>query len=523
VLATIRLTACAAVEIESNPAIARPRMTPAMAAAGEAALAPTSGTLRLTVAGAIALALDNNRALKVDRINPALRQTFVAEQRSAFDPVLTSDLAHSETRLDQPDPFGGATGIATTHQRSASLGLNEFLPSGTNLGLALSAGGVDPRGGDGSWSTRAGISISQSLLRGAGPAVNLVSLRQARLDARSSQYELRGFTESLAAQVENAYWDHLLARRQLHIFEDAMTVARQQLDQTLERIRVGTLADTERYSAEAEVAQRREALINARSQVETTALRLQRLVSPAGDTLAPRPIELMSDPILPAEPIDVADDHLALARRMRPELNQARLALARDELEIVRTRNGLLPDLELFINLGQTGYARSFSGTVDDLEGGNSHDYSAQLSLTYPLGNRAARARARRASLTREQQVESIANLDELVEQDVRGGLIEVRRVREQVAATSATRALQEQTLRAEQDKFSVGRSTSLSVAQAERDLLSAQIAEVQAAIAYLKSIVNLYLLDGSLLVRRGIDCPGEEPVEMPEASRIEE
>ncbi len=46
---------------------------------------------------------------------------------------------------------------------------------------------------------------------------------------------------------------------------------------------------------------------------------------------------------------------------MRPDLNQARLLIRRGELDVVRTRNGLLPRLDAFITYGKTGYARTFS------------------------------------------------------------------------------------------------------------------------------------------------------------------
>jgi outer membrane protein TolC len=58
-----------------------------------------------------------------------------------------------------------------------------------------------------------------------------------------------------------------------------------------------------------------------------------------------------------------------------------------------------------------------------------------------------------------------------------------------------------------------VGKSTSLLVAQAQRDLVASQIAETQAVANYLKALVALYRLEGSLLQRRGIAAPGGEAV----------
>ena len=46
-------------------------------------------------------------------------------------------------------------------------------------------------------------------------------------------------------------------------------------------------------------------------------------------------------------------------------------------------------------------------------------------------------------------------------------------------------------------------------MAQAQRDLLASQIAEVQAVVNQLSALTALYRLDGSLLERRGIAVPG--------------
>ncbi|MBI5093793.1 MAG: TolC family protein [Candidatus Hydrogenedentes bacterium] len=203
---------------------------------------------------------------------------------------------------------------------------------------------------------------------------------------------------------------------------------------------------------------------------------------------------------------------------MRPDLNQARLLIKRDDLEVVKTKNGLLPQLDLFLTLAKdinnTSYAQSFLVSTEDRKDSR---YTTQTGATfsYPIGNRAARARDRRAKLTRERDFRALANMAQLVEQDVRGGYVEVGRAHEQIAATSATRRLQDETLQVETEKFRVGKSTVLLVAQAQRDLLTAQINEVQAKTAYLKAIVNLYRLEGSLLERRGVRCPGSEPVEL--------
>ncbi len=51
----------------------------------------------------------------------------------------------------------------------------------------------------------------------------------------------------------------------------------------------------------------------------------------------------------------------------------------------------------------------------------------------------------------------------------------------------------------------SLGDSTSLLVAQAQRDLLAARLAEVESIVNYRIALVELFLAEGSLLERRGM------------------
>jgi outer membrane protein TolC len=158
---------------------------------------------------------------------------------------------------------------------------------------------------------------------------------------------------------------------------------------------------------------------------------------------------------------------------------------------VVKTKNGALPKLDLFVTLGQTGYADSFGGSLRDL--GDDYEAIVGLAVEVPARNRAAQARRLRAVLSREQAREAIANLSQLIEVDVRSAHLEIARLQEQTVTTAATRRLQEEVLRAETEKLRIGKSTSLLVAQAQRDFVASKISEVEAVVNGLKAIVDLY------------------------------
>ena len=472
------------------------------------------GPLKLTVTEAILLCLENNRSLEVQRLSPSIQQTFEGQERSVFDPEVNAELSADRLRGERLARSGSDTENFTTDNADGIIFLEQYFPTGTTVALAANTRMNDSSLYDNTfYSTRLGMTVTQALLRGYGTDVNLVQLKQARLDTRMTEYELRGFTEFLVSEVERTYWDYALARRQIEIVEESLKIARQQLDETKELISVGRLARSELAAVQAEVAAQEQALIEARANKESIHLQLLRLINPAGPGIWQREVHLIHQPTLPEIKLEDVDLYVAVSMRMRPILNQARLEILRGDLELVKTQNGLLPLMDLFITLGKSGYANSFGESIRNIND-DSYDVLAGIRFNYPVFNRDAKAVHRRALLTREQAQKALENLSQLVEVDVRTAYIVVDSTKQQIAASSVTRMFDEEKLRTETEKLRVGKSTSFLVAQAQRDLLVSRIAEVRALANYLKALIDLYRQDGSLLTRRGISAPGHEPVD---------
>lgn len=498
------LSSALALEEDPPPVVGANRDSPAQT---------ESESLRIDVERAILLALENNKSLVVQRMAPEIRQTFEQEERSIFDPVLSGQGAQRRVVADRLSRAGTGVESSVADTASGAIALDKLFSTGTAVGLDASTNYTDSSlYSDTFVANRLGVSVTQALLRGRAVRVNLARVDQAGIDTRISEYELRGFTEAMVAQVETSFYDYALAQRQIAIYTDSLHLAEQQMSEAQERIHIGTLAETELAAAQAEVALRRENLITAESNLARERLNLLRLLNPSDPIDWDMKIELEYQPMVEDAPLDPVAQHVQVALRMRPDLNQARLLIRRDELELVRTRNGLLPRLDAFIRYGKSGYARTFSSAIDELSG-ESYEVEAGLLFELPAGNRAARARHTRAVVSRQQSIKALENLIQLAQVDVRSAYVLVTSTREQIAATAATREFQEETLRVETEKFRVGKSTSLLVAQAQRDLVASQIAETRAIANYFKALVTLYRLQGSLLQRRGLSAPGGEPV----------
>jgi len=469
--------------------------------------ADTPTTVVLTRDGAILMVLARNRSLAVERFSPRISATRIPEARAAFDPNLLATASYG--RESRPvvtiDTSGTEILSASTSRRAdGNVTLSEFLPTGTEVflsgGLSRSRASLARPEYVGTWS----VEVNQALLRGFGPNVNLVSLRQARNSAAVSQHELRGFVIDLVQQVEDAYWDLVLAYETLRIRQFSVKLATEQLLLNEDFIKVGKLARGAQFSAQSELAARQADLVDARAGVKARTVDLIRLLNPE----AVAQWALTFDPADAAEVAEVElEPNLStrLADLYRPELAQSRLDLANRDLEVVRTRNGLLPRLDAFASYGRMSTGRTFEAAKEYLDDSDFDNYGVGVTFEMAPFNRAERARHRRAKFEQQQSEVALQNLEQIIETEVRNAVIEAQRQKERTPATQEEVRNRQEELRVEQGRFEAGVSTNLDVLLVQRNLIQAQLDEITARVRFIQALTALYHAEGTLLGRRGV------------------
>ncbi|MDG5816671.1 TolC family protein [Chitinispirillales bacterium ANBcel5] len=439
-------------------------------------------------------AVQKNPVIKIESLRTDAAHTIYRENMYRYEPQVQMGVGRSSV-MNSSD----------NQNYNASLQLTETLPTGTNIELRGSVEAprqtqvLEPQRG---YQNRLGFTVTQSLLQGLNPNANLAPLRKARIDISLRKEELAGYAQRLLADTERAYWELLLSKRELTIHEQSLELAKRLLYESEERLRVGRIAALDLATIRAEVSERKRHLIDAQTAYLQRQYRLVHLMNTP---------ELWDTKIVPADTIfevvkpDSLHYHLKAAKKFRPDLRQANALVDKGELDVIHTRDGLLPKLDFFISMHGTSYSQSFSEAMRSysdpsgvIEGG--------LTLSFPVTQGGARERHRRAQLSKEQLCLSIENMVRLIEYEVRSAYAEVNRAYKQIEAASVTESLQKEKLRAEEEKFAAGKSTGFLVLQAQRDLIGAQIEKARARVAFSNSVTDLYLKDGTLLERRGVD-----------------
>jgi outer membrane protein TolC len=457
----------------------------------------SSATLPLSVKDSILMALENNNALEVERYSPAISQTFVEQQLAVFDPLISANVNGGENNGKRTSGVGEFRDVST-RTKGMTAGVSKRFQYGVELGLSSEINTRESNVFTRLYSSRLGATLNVPVLEGRGNAVNLVGVHQAEKDIEISQHALHGFVLALINQVETLYWDLYSAQEELSILQDSRFLAEQQLMETRERIAVGALAEIELAAAEGELALRDGAVIDAESDLKRNRLELLATINPPMDHYWELNVDLVEIPALQKDLTFDLREYIPIALTLRPEILESISLLEREELQLIRTKNGLLPRLDFFLNYGKTGYSNSFEGAFTTLED-DTFDINIGFEFQHSFGRRAQHAAQERATLNVDEAQSAIQNLEQLVELDVRTAHVEIERYHRQIESTRIATRFQEAKYQAELEKFRVGKSTNLLVLVTQRDLTQSRLDELRAVINLRKAVAQFYYATGTL------------------------
>ena len=381
------------------------------------------------------------------------------------------------------------------------------------------------------------LSITQNLLNGFGINVNKRALHVAKNNLRMSDLQFEEQVIATVANVVNLYWD-------LVSFNDDLKVKQQtlDLDTTLykdnqRRAELGSIAPIDTIQAEAEMKSAQQDVVTQQTQVLQQEAILKSVLTRSGlDNPA-----LVSAHIIPTDHIEVPEqeavipvqDLITEAIRNRPEIAVNSISLQNARLNMLGTKNNLLPTLSANVTLSNSGQAGSPSGNLaiptigpngqvtylpatsanvngyllggygtvlGQIFGRNFPNYSAQISLTMPLRNRAAQADLITDELNYRQSEIQDKQLHNNIKLNVINAYTTVQQARAAYETSIVARKLQDETLAGVRRKYELGTATITDVVVAQRDDTARQLSEIDALRQYTDARTSLRQQLGTVL-----------------------
>jgi outer membrane protein len=446
-----------------------------------------------------------------------------------FDPSLTGQLnwMHQNTQELDLQSYGVPSLVANGF--NANAGLTQSFATGAQVNLAFNNTHQSLNALDTNYNpytgSSLGLTITQPLVRGFGPALNT---RFIRIAANDQKINTLLFHQQLIATVYGVirlYTDFVALYEDVKVKQETVAAAEKLYSDTKAQVDEGTLAPVELTRANAQVFSTRQDLINSRGVLEEQQAILKNLLTRTGNADA----EVQGATIIPTDPLNVPEkedirpiqDLFTEAMANRPDLGQANLQIENSQIGLKGSRNATLPEVDLVGILQSNGLAGPLNpvapavantpfiggyGTVlDQLFTTKYPTYGIGVQVTVPIRNRIAEADLARDELQLKQSEVRLRQLQNEARLEVEDAVIAIRRARASYEAAVQARRYQQESLEAEQMRYEVGASTAFFVIQYESLLAQAKSTEVAAKSAYVKAHAALERATGNILEQHQI------------------
>jgi len=495
----------------------------ACALGGEAKPRPSRD---LSIEEVVRLAVERNLRLAAERLNPERAETAVDEERAAFDPKAFSELNASRVKQE----LRQQNDLTSQRKWSASAGIVKLFELGTTVEARLGASRdrnnlpnavVNP-----AYDETAGVTLTQPLLRGFGVRVNTARIAASQNEQRIALAQLRQVALQTVSDARRAYWELVFAVRDRDLVRLSFKRGEELRDivQTLVEAKVlaGRAADV--GQAQAELAVRQEQLVVAEEAIRRVEDVLKVIIEMVDEPGAwPLAFVPTSQPAPSAPAVD-PDEAMATALLRRPEYHAAQIAIGTRDIALGVARNELLPKLDLKASLDYMGLGSSSSRADHSFGTMDHYQWTAGLVFEYPLGNRAARARYRRATLERQQATLELRLVERQIQLEVRNAARALETALARLKAADESVRGQEERLRAQTILFKEGgavrpetdgvlvrtRTTAQDVIFAQDSLSAAERRRLRALVDVNAASVELERTKGTLLDASGIVFVGE-------------
>ncbi len=458
----------------------------------------------------------------------------------SFDPLITGTLEYELATTQQTSTLITGTNSLVQDTGTGNIGYQQGFSTGTLFNLTFNNTRTTTNSQRSSYSPALQSSfraqVTQHLLQGFGPKLNRRFIVEALNNRRITDSSFRQQLIYTISQVESIYWSLVSAYEDVQAKQRALQQSTQLTADNRKQLEIGTLAPLDVVNSDSAVATDKQALTTSNSNLEYQQLLMKQAIArnlndPQLANAPVVPTDRVGLDRLPEEDMQV-EDLVKEAFTKNPQIEQAVLAMANNEITIRGEKNGLLPlvdgyafygtsalggDQNPALNCGTsltggfvacppgTVTGQGYGGVLQNLVTNNNPDYGFGANLTIPLRNRVAQANQARSQMEYRQTQMRLQQLYTQIRIQVINAQYALTNDRANVIAAQTARDFNAQSLEAEQKKYKLGASTTALVLAQERTLAGGENNLISATAAYAKDRSSLHQILSDTLDRYGI------------------
>jgi outer membrane protein len=330
------------------------------------------GKLNLSLQDCLALALENNLDIAVQKYLPWIADTNILSALSGqgtllnFDPRLTANTSFANSVQPVVNPFLSGAGTAlssvTSHQDQANFVYNQGFSPGTNFTVTMNNSHTSSPVNSFNPAVQSSLTVQvqQALLNGFGILPNTRFIRIARNNRQISDLQFQQLVITTITNVQNDYWTYVFTIQSIVAAEESLTLAKNLYENNKKQAEIGTMAPLDVTTAQAQVASAETAVIQAQTARRQSEVVLLSVITknPLAQGLSNLEIVPTDNTFIPQVVEDIAlDQAVREALTNRPDYKQFQITLNSDDINIRVSRNALLPTLNATGQYGWTSLA----------------------------------------------------------------------------------------------------------------------------------------------------------------------
>jgi outer membrane protein TolC len=434
----------------------------------------------------------------------------IAIAEAQIEPTYARDDWHIRAELAARSSQGYISGITINRSTQVSLTADVFRTFSTGGTLSFHAGSTFSRNPDfvtnesvNNWADDVSVGFVQPLLRGRGAWLWNAQERRATLSRDAVVLARRLAAIDAVQTVVSAYWDLVLAERQVAITQQSLDLAKERLRITTLGNQGGKIPRAEIPAVEQIIATREEDVLSGELLVLERSIALRRATGmPIGaGALGLRvPIDLVE--------LQVTGDLGDLTERAyqaSPELAQLAANDKVTALDIEITENGLLPRLDAALSLGPSGQDEKFGTALKNMATFKSIAVQGSLTFEHQIGQEDVRGQARALREQRKKLEVTAFDLRAQIAQTMARAVAQREVARRRVTLSQRAIELANENIKIETDRFNLGKSTNFDVLNRLEELRQSELRKTAALIDWHKAEAVVQALTGDILPAYGV------------------
>jgi len=481
--------------------------SPAAVRAAEGGEEQNKAAVKMTLADAVIVSLNNNVALKSAYLDRILQQFDLQKAENTFYPDQKTTLKAGRTST-YVSPGQRTEAFNSSGDYTATL----LIPTGGSFNFVWNnAGNSTDAGQPFAYTSAWSLSFTQPLLRGGGIDNATYSLKVARITEEQNILTLRDTISSTIKASITAYRTYLSSKRQLETSRQSLLEAKRTYETNEALITAGRKAKTELVETEANIANQELAATTAQNSLESARLSLVQALNVEKNMQ----FELVEENDYHVTP-PALTDAIGIAKKNRIDYIKALKNMEIKKWDLSNAKWNRMWDLS-FVASTSDGEAGITSDKYGDslrraTNSGAQRKWDVGLTLTIPFSMFTAEQRAYISAKNElDKATMNLKKMEVDLEIAVQNAIRTVETSYRQMELAKRARSLSEQKLEVENEKLKVGRTTNFQIVSYQNDLANAKKSESEAVVAYHNSLTSLDDTLGTTLATWKIEVKKED------------